>query len=267
MSPRSVGIIGGAGWIGRAMARRILESGLVAARSVTLSSRSGSGPTGELQAGRWTQNNQQLTETSDVVIIAVRPEQFSSVGIAASGKFVISVMAGVSAATIRGRTGCDRIVRAMPNAAVSIGGSYTPWFATTAVTRDDKGFVQALFEACGSADEVSREADLDYFVGLTGSGPAFPALLAKAMIDHAVSKGFDPDLARRAVRGVVVAASQLLATEGNEASELVQTFIDYRGTTAAALQEMIDLGFIKAVHAGLRAAEAKALEIAAGTGC
>jgi len=245
------------------MARAIVDCGLIDAESVTLSSRTDPGPGDGLASMRWTRNNQELVEASDVVIIAVRPEQFRGVSIFVSGKLVISVMAGISAATISRRTGCDAIVRGMPNAAVSIVRSYTPWFATTAVTDSDKGFVTELFEAMGSADQVPHEADLDYFVGLTGAGPAFPALLAKAMIDHAVSKGFEPALARRAVQGVVVGASQLLAADQNEATTLVDTFLDYRGTTAAALETMVNLGFVEAVHAGLRAAEAKAVEIAA----
>ena len=48
------------------------------------------------------------------------------------------------------------------------------------------------------------------------------------------------------------------------AASIVQAMIDYRGTTAAALQAMIDRGFKAAVGAGLSAASAKAAAMAAG---
>jgi pyrroline-5-carboxylate reductase len=126
-----------------------------------------------------------------------------------------------------------------------------------------KWLVQALFEACGDAAEVPQESHIDYCVGMTGSGAAFPALLAHAMVEHAVSRGLPVGFARRAAQGVLVNASQLLA-ESDDPAPIVQAMIDYRGTTAAALQAMIDGGFKTAVGAGLDAASAKAADMAAG---
>jgi pyrroline-5-carboxylate reductase len=65
-------------------------------------------------------------------------------------------------------------------------------------------------------------------------------------------------VAERAVRGVVVGASQLLGRDGMPPAEMLQAMLDYRGTTAAGLQAMIDTGFKTAVDAGLDAAEAAA---------
>lgn len=115
--------------------------------------------------------------------------------------------------------------------------------------------MQALLGCCGLAEEVPSEDQLDYLTGLTGSSPAFPALLADAMIRDAVERGLDRDMARRAVAGAVAGASQLLGDA--EPADLVQTFIDYRGTTAAALEAMLDGGFRRLVHKGLKAAEAR----------
>jgi len=41
----------------------------------------------------------------------------------------------------------------------------------------NKQVVQALFEACGDAAEVPLASHIDYCVGVTGSGAAFPAVL------------------------------------------------------------------------------------------
>ena len=108
------------------------------------------------------------------------------------------------------------------------------------------------------------EAHIDYCVGMTGSGAAFPALLAQAMIAHAVAQGLPPAFAERAAKGVVAGASQLLAGEDGDPARIVQAMIDYRGTTAAALQAMMDHGFTGAVAAGLEAAAAKAAAVASG---
>ena len=67
-----------------------------------------------------------------------------------------------------------------------------------------------FLETFDDAATVKREDHLDYCAGLTGSEAAFPALLARAMIEHAVEQGLPSDFARRAAEGVVVNAAQLL---------------------------------------------------------
>jgi pyrroline-5-carboxylate reductase len=260
MTERTIGIIGGTGWLGRAIARSMLEAGFVEPSRLVLSARSH----GTQGLAGWPDvacltDNRELAARSDVIILSVRPAQFSVVDIDAAGKLVISVMAGVPAEALAARTGAARIVRAMPNAAAEIGKSYTPWFASDGASPADRELVQKLFETCGTADELSCEADIDYLTGLTGSGPAFPALLADAMLGHALEKGLPEEVAKRAVEAVIAGASQLLAGNNASPEETVRTFLEYRGTTAAGLRGMIDGGFVEAVRAGLDAAEAAAV--------
>jgi pyrroline-5-carboxylate reductase len=149
----------------------------------------------------------------------------------------------------------------MPNAAAEIGRSYTPWIASENVSTADKAFVQAIFETCGVAAEQRNEADINYLTGLTGSGPAFPALFADALLSHALSRGLEAQTARQAVHGVITGAFHLFAATGRSPGEVVADFLSYRGTTAAGLQAMTDAGFITAVSVGLDAAEDAAARI------
>lgn len=259
-----IGIIGGNGWLGNAIAQATVAAGVVDPARLILSGRSDKRGAMELPGAHWTKDNGELVKRSDAVVLSVRPDQFQSVHIAAHGKVVISVMAGVPARKIAERTGASEVVRAIPNAAAGIRRSFTPWYATPPVSTESKRLVQALFEACGEAAEVPLEAHIDYCVGMTGSGAAFPALLAQAMIAHAVAQGLPSAFAERAAKGVVAGASQLLAGEQGDPARTVQAMIDYRGTTAAALQAMIDHGFTASVAAGLEAAAAKATAMASG---
>jgi pyrroline-5-carboxylate reductase len=262
-----VGIIGGGGWLGRSIAAQALASGVIAEKSLILSSRSArAGGLGKWAAVEWTSDNSDLVRRSDVVILSVRPHQFFDLSLEAEGRLVISVMAGVSMTTLQSRLGTTRVVRAMPNAAAEVGLSYTPWLAGAGVTEQDRAFVRALFASCGETDEMGTEDQLDYLTGLSGSGPAFPALLASAMLSHAQARGLPPEIARRAVFGVFCGASRLLAGSVTQPERMVQTFVDYEGTTAAGLREMMRHGFTEAIHAGLDAAAAAAATMAAGRG-
>lgn len=118
-----------------------------------------------------------------------------------------------------------------------------------------------IFEACGVSEEVSSERDLDYLTGLSGAGPAFPALLAEAMMRDAAAHGIDPDLARRAVIAVLIGTGRLFEKNPQSPADTVETFVAYRGTTAAAIETMRASGFDVAVGAGLRAALRKSAEM------
>ncbi len=259
-----IGIVGGNGWLGGAIASAVLASGRLDPARLTISGRADRRGAAETPGVHWTRNNRELTERSDIVILSVRPQDFPDLSIDARGKLVLSVMAGIPVDRIAERTGAVEVVRSIPNAAAAIRRSFTPWYALPAVSAENKALVQALFETCGEAAEVPRESHIDYCVGLTGSGAAFPALLATALIDHALGQGLPRDFAERAARSVVADASQLLRGANGDPSRIVQEMIDYRGTTGAALTTMQDKGFADAVAAGLEAAGTKAAALSSG---
>ena len=250
-----IGIVGGTGWLGKAVGRGILAAGVVEAGDLVVSSRNAPGDLyADQPAVRWTENNAELARACDVVVLSVRPQQFAPMRLDLANKLVVSVMAAVSCRMLAERTGADRIVRAMPNAGVELGKSYTPWFAGEAVTHDDKALVAAIFAAVGRADEVFREADIDYLTGLSGAGPAFPALLASALLGDATARGLPRHVAERAVENVVREVTPLI--DPSDPDGLVSTCVDYDGTTAAARRAGIDAGFVEAVRSGLAAAAA-----------
>ena len=256
----TVGIIGGAGWLAGALLRPALVKGVVRAEDVILSSRRTAVAGFEALPGiRTTSDNKQLAAKSDIVILSVRPDDLKGVDADLSGKLVISVMARMPRSEISKRFGCDRLVRTMPNASAEFGQSFTPWHASPDVTAEDKAFVASFFGASGIAREVPNEPDIDYFTGLTGSGFAFPALMARAMIEHAIENGVAPELADVAVRQLMLGAGTYVSVSKESAAEIVKTFVDYGGTTAAGLTAMIDRDSDGVVKAGLDAAWKRAL--------
>ncbi|ANL31630.1 pyrroline-5-carboxylate reductase protein (plasmid) [Rhizobium phaseoli] len=254
-----IGIIGGGGWLGGAIAGSLIDAGVVDSRNLCLSYRS-TQPR-RFPNSSWTSDNQALADRSDVIILSVRPGDWHGLTVDADGKLVISVMAGVRLNALSERHNTGRVVRALPNAAAEVARSYTPWIGASGVTADDRAIVGAIFEACGSQDEVASEGDIDYLTGLSGSGPAFPALLAAAMMSDAVAHGLPAEIARRAVNTVLVGAGRLLERRDGSAADTVAAFLDYRGTTAAAIQGMRAAGFDAAVADGLSAAFKKSVSM------
>jgi pyrroline-5-carboxylate reductase len=259
---QKIGIIGGNGWLGSAMAQAALSAGVLTPDNLVISSRSGLGDALRSSGAYWTSDNEELVRRSDLVVLSIRPAQFGQIAANMSGKLIVSVMAGISCNEIALRTRATRIVRAMPNAAAAIRKSFTPWFATKEVSLADRADVEAFFAACGEPAEARAEADIDYCAVMTGTGAAFPSLLAEAMIADAIAHGLEPGFAAKAAKGVICNASQLLSDPKESSARIVREMIDYGGLTAAALQTMLARGFNEALSAGVEAALARAMNIA-----
>lgn len=255
MRTETIGIIGGTGWLGGALAKALLDSGFVAPAQLFVSNRSGEHPLAATGA-HVLADNQALIDACEVVILAVRPEQFGALAVNASSKWVVSLMAGVSAQTITDAMGECTVVRAMANAAVEIRQSFTPWYCASALDQGEHDLLQGLFECVGTASRVPTEDCIDYLSALSGTGPAFPALLMTALTHQAVAAGVPPDVARQAAHGVVVNASQLLTVHDPQA--MIDSLVGYRGVTAAALQSLVGADFEvmvgQAVQAGAEVA-------------
>ncbi|WP_018916487.1 pyrroline-5-carboxylate reductase family protein [Vreelandella zhanjiangensis] len=250
----TLGIIGGNGWLGSALGRCVLASGLIAPSQLVVTASRQHNRYQDWPGVTCVESADALTEIAEIIVVSVRPEQFSQLTLSLENQLVISLMAKVPMVALASITGSDRIVRAMPNAAAAVGRSYTPWCATPSLSAADRDFVQRLFSACGVSDEVENESQIDYLTALTGSGPAFPALLADALIHHAIKQGISPEVAQRGVLHTLSGASQLMLEENASPTEMVARFLDYNGTTTKGLNAMLQHGFREAVQQGIEAA-------------
>jgi pyrroline-5-carboxylate reductase len=248
-----VGIVGATGWLGSALGGGLLENGIVAPADMVLLNRSG--PSVEYHGERnvvWAQDAADLVARTDVVVVAVRPQDWDALALVAPGRLLISLMACVSTAVLTGTEA--RIVRAMPNAAAELGRSYTPWLAGPGVTVGDRTAVRTILSAIGIEDEVSSEAQIDFLTALSGSGAAYPALMTVAMLDAAREAGLSEQVSERAVAAVILEGAAMLRGRIGDASAMIETYRSYRGTTAAGLAAAESAGFRRAVTAALSAA-------------
>ncbi|NBT51089.1 MAG: NADP oxidoreductase [Marivivens sp.] len=252
-----IGIIGGTGWLGSALGKALLDRGHAPDDLIILNR---SGPRDDYFGRQvvWAADVTDLVDRSDVIILSVRPQDWPALNFDAKGKLAISFMAGVNIATLG-----NRVIRAIPNAAAEIGTSYSPWFAGPAVTADDKATANDILSAFGTCDELASESEIDLMTALSGSGPAYPALMAATMMKFLTDNGVSPDIAARATEATICDAAQLLRGEAQNATEWVKVFIDYAGTTAAGLTTAEAGGFSTALYSGLSAATQKAKDMGA----
>jgi pyrroline-5-carboxylate reductase len=255
----TLGIVGGTGALGGAIARAVLRRGVVAPDRLWVSNRTGRAKGLDPWPGaRVTARNQDLAQHCDILLLAVPPDRAGALDLVASGRLVISVMAGVTVARLAEVTGARAIVRAMCSPAADLGLAYAPWYTPGGLTARDRASVTAIFTACGLTDEVPEEGQIDQFTAMTGPVPGFVAAFAKAMVDYAVARGIAPDVAERAIRQLFLASGRILSEGPETPAAHVQSMIDYAGTTAAGLTALRDAGLDRVVAAGLAAAASRA---------
>jgi pyrroline-5-carboxylate reductase len=250
----TIGIIGGTGWMGKAMGEALLKKFLAPAQLWVCNA---SGKNTYTAPIHFTTQAQPLVDACDVIFLSVLPRQFPQLQINVRSALVISIMAMVSVETIQQHTHASRIVRAMPNAAIPEGESYIPWFAY-ALTSEDKKIAAQIFQCFGVGDEVPSEDALNFMTALTGSSHGWLAYLAESLIEAGVAHGLSSALIERGVRQVMKGVGRLIAHEKPTPQQTVKILTDYAGTTAAGLNYFAQSDFAKIVQKAIDAAYQKA---------
>lgn len=253
-----LGIVGATGWLGQALGLGVLEKGLAQPGDLVLLNRSGRVGGYQAHPGvRWANDLADLQARSDVIVLSVRPEDFPPLGFDPGARLVISFMAAWTMESLSRLAPRARLVRAMPNGNAVSRQSFTPWLAA-GLTGDDRAITARILSAMGQEQEIETEAQLDYLTALSGSGAAYPGLMAKAMLEDAAARGLPPDVAHKAVEAVICGSSGLLAGQMGRVAEILDAYMSYRGITAAGLDAAQAAGFGDAIRAALQAATLKA---------
>ncbi|WP_395541169.1 pyrroline-5-carboxylate reductase family protein [Neotabrizicola sp. sgz301269] len=254
-----IGIVGATGWLGQALGLNLLRRGVLPASDLVLLRRSGEGTAYSAFPGVvWASDASELCGLCDTLVLSVRPNDFPIPGLTPRNHLLISFMAAWSLDALQDLAPDARVVRAMPNSGAPTGMSYTPWVAGMRVTANDRALTARLLGAMGQEEALESEDQLHYLSALSGSGAAYPALMARAMLADAIAFGLSPEIARRAVESVICGSGEILRENLASLDDLLATYMSYKGITAAGLSAAQEAGFETAVHAALAAAFAKA---------
>ena len=262
----------GAGKMARALATGIVRGGVAAAGEITCSSRSmdSSRAFAEFLPGtRWIGENVELVRSSDLVILAIKPQQMPEalppLREAGSGKLILSLAAGVTLAQLASwLQPTARLVRAMPNVPMQIGQGASVFAAGPGATDADLALVDRVLASAGKAWRV-EEKQIDTITALSGSGPAYVFHFLDALIRGAVALGLEEKLARELAIQTVLGSAELAAQSSLSPLDLAAQVKSPRGTTLAGCAVLEDHDALNDLMARcLAAAKARAEALARG---
>ena len=264
LAGKQIGIIG-AGTMGQALVKGLLAQGVSRLALGAADARGQARHTVRRRFGIWTTpDNAALIRRSDVVILAVKPQQFPAVvrplARAMRGRLVISIAAGMTLRWLRAHLPGVPLVRVMPNLPATVGCGFAGIAAARGTTRRHRRIAQAIFGSVGIAVELP-ERYLNAVTAVSGSGPAYVFFLVEAWVRAAQQLGLPAPVAAAAVRQTLEGSTRLLAASGEPPAALIRKVASKRGTTEAALKVLVRRRVAAHFTEALRAAAHRAQEI------
>lgn len=252
-------VIGG-GRMGEAIVRGLLAAGSVAADCVTIA---------EPSAARRT----ELTETygvhcvadasealpADLALVAVKPQIADAVigGLsdALATAVVVSIVAGFTCARLESLLPSGTsVVRVMPNTPAMVGEGMAVISGGAEASSEDVVLVESLFGQIGRAVVVAEQYQ-NAATAISGSGPAYFALVIDALARAGVRQGLPRDVAQALAVQTMLGTARMLLETGVHPSVLIDNVSSPGGTTIAAIEALEAYGlrtaFAEAVAANV----------------
>jgi pyrroline-5-carboxylate reductase len=205
---------------------------------------------------RTTTVNTDLFHRSDIVVLAVKPQQMGEIlsGIAPENetalttkKLVISIAAGIRIekiedslyASIPEEKRCLLpIIRVMPNTPALVLKGVSGLSANRYTGTEDVQAAHRILAAMGTVVDF-EESDLDAVTALSGSGPAYVFFLAESMIAAGIKLGLTSESARDLAIGTLKGAVAMMET-GNDSPETLRRKVTSPGGTTEAAFKVLD---------------------------
>ena len=208
-------------------------------------------------------NLQDLVANSDYIILCIKPNGFKALlqeiknikGY--ESKVYVSIAAGITTDTIKGILGDVKIVRTMPNLALSVGAGMTVLSPNSLVTEDEFAFVDRIFSGAGKTLAVPENL-IDHCTAISGSGPAYTFVFIEALADAAVKGGIPRKDAYLLASQTLMGSALIQLETGMHPGILKDMVCSPGGTTIEAVASLENTGFRSSVIEAVDACSKKA---------
>jgi pyrroline-5-carboxylate reductase len=257
----------GAGNIGISIATGLIQSNLFQPAQITLTRRRIEGLQEYAKQGFVVeQNNLAAVRNSEVIIIAVEPQQINALleeikpELVPSRHLLISVVSGVSIAQIAVQVGTEMgVVRAMPNTAIAIRESMTCLAADKKHERAIK-VATSIFDTVGKTLLISED-QMIAATALGACGIAFFLRAIRAASQGGIEIGFHSTDALLIAAQTAKGAASLLLSKENHPEHEIDKVTTPRGCTISGLNQMEHEGFSSAMIKGIVTSAEKASKL------
>lgn len=212
---------------------------------------------------RISNSNNEAVKNSDIIIIAVQPQQLNELlseikkDIKPNKHIIVSVVSGASIKAIKKIAGQSvEIVRAMPNTAIAIRESMT-CLASSNKNDSSLNSAKEIFDSVGKTLVIDEELMIPA-TALCACGIAFFLRAVRAASQGGIEIGFHSEEALIMAAQTAKGAAALLLSMENHPEKEVDKVTTPRGCTIAGLNQMEHSGFSSAMIKGIVSSADKA---------
>src|SRR5436309_10812167 len=216
-----------------------------------------------------TLSNAEAIAGAALVVIAVKPQDFEVLlgeigGLLDPEQTVLSVAAAIPTSAIE-QLIAPRVpvVRAMPNAPSTVREGIAGVCAGAHAGEEHLALAEEVLSHLGAVVRVA-ERSMDAVTAVSGSGPAYFALLAEAMIEAGILLGLGRETSTQLVVQTMLGTARLLRDEKMHPVELREAVTSPGGTTIQAIRELEQAGVRAAFLNAINAAMERSKELARG---
>ena len=216
-----------------------------------------------------TLDNAAAISGADVIVLAVKPQDIDTLLASISAQvgpqqIVLSLVAAINIAFIESRLGSPvPVVRAMPNAPSVVHEGMAGIAGGRHASAEDLARAAEVLEHVGRVVTVP-EASLDAVTAISGSGPAYFALLAEAMIEGGILLGLSREISTELVVQTMLGSAKMLRDEHMHPVELREMVTSPGGTSIRAIRVLEQSGVRAAFLNAIQAAMERSQELAQG---
>jgi pyrroline-5-carboxylate reductase len=260
-----IAIIGG-GRIGEALLAGLLSSGL---SDIIVTSRREErvAELHELHGVEATTSNPDAVRGAAIVVVAVKPQDMDALldeigPLLTREQTLLSVAAAIPTKRIERRIADGvPVVRAMPNAPSTVHEGMAGISAGSNANDTHLAQAEAVLSHLGRVVRVPENA-MDAVTAVSGSGPAYFALLAEAMIEAGILLSLSREVSTTLVVQTMLGTAKQLRDEKMHPVELREFVTSPGGTTISAIRELEQAGVRAAFLNAIQAAMTRARELA-----
>jgi pyrroline-5-carboxylate reductase len=271
LSERNVGFLG-AGRMGEALIAGLIRAGGRSKEDILATARreDRARDLAERHGVATTLDNAEAARFARTLVLTVKPQDMEALLEQLSAAvdvdhLVISFAAGIRTSFIESRLG-ERIpvVRVMSNVPVMVDEAMSVISPGTHAEEKHMAVAEELLGYVGRVLRLS-EVHQDAVTATSGSGPAYFALLAEAMIDACILLGLSRDVATDLIVQTMLGSAKMLRDTGVHPVEIREMVTSPGGTTIAAIRHLEQAGVRAAFLNAIDAARQRSAELAKGS--
>ena len=208
-------------------------------------------------------NNRELVKQAEVIVLAVKPQYYSSVieeikDEIKEQQIIVTIAPGQTIEHLESLFGkAVKIVRTMPNTPALVGEGMTAVCGNKAVSEQELEYICHILKGFGKV-EVVDEHLMDAVVAVSGSSPAYVFMFIEAMADAAVADGMPRKQAYEFAAQAVLGSAKMVLETGKHPGELKDMVCSPGGTTIEAVRVLEEKGLRSTLFEAMRACSKKA---------